>query len=86
MEASRIEKVVFCFVILFSLPFIFLWDRGNAVLLTLIALLGFVLFYESESNKKRIVAYICLGIAAGIKIPQFLACLCCRGRIGKKWR
>lgn len=84
MEASRIEKVVFCFVILFSLPFIFLWDRGNAVLLTLIALLGFVLFYESESNKKRIVAYICLGIAAGIKITPAIFGLLVLSRKNRK--
>lgn len=78
---NNVEKFVFGMTFLFSLPMLFLMERANIVLLVM-PLTGFFLFnYDSEVLYKRHFAYICLSIAAGIKIyPALLGLLIIRRR------
>lgn len=61
------KKIAFL-CILFSFPFIFCFERGNAILIALIFSMFFFEGYESENKKVRYASYLALSIAAGIKI------------------
>jgi len=67
-KGLRFERVIFIIVMLFSLPFLFLYDRANSVILAVEALLVFCLYQNSGITKLRLVSFVALGIAAGIKI------------------
>lgn len=78
------EKIGFAVILLFSLPFLFTYDRGNSILLVLLALMTYLSFYKSTVLRKRLLAYNALGIAAGIKIsPVIFGLILVRER---KWR
>ena len=78
---NNIEKFVFGMTLLFSLPMLFLLESANIVLLVM-PLVGVYLYnYDSEILYKRHFAYICLSLAAGIKIyPAILGLLIIRRR------
>lgn len=59
-------------LLVFSLPFLFLYDRANSVLWVLISLLIYLMFYSSSKFSEKLLAYNALGIAAGIKISPFI--------------
>lgn len=61
-------RILFLVVIFCSLPFVFAVERGNSLLQTLLFLFLFLYWYKSEKRKWRYLAYVSLGIAAGIKI------------------
>lgn len=83
-DGNYFEKFVFLGMILFSAPFLFAYDRGNAILLVLLALLLYLFLYKSDSFIRRVIAYNVLGIAAGIKIfPAIFGVLLFRER---KWQ
>lgn len=78
------EKFLFVFVILFSLPFLFTYDRGNSILLVLSALMIYLYWYRSDKLSYRLLSYGALGMAAGIKIsPAIFGLLLIRER---KWK
>ena len=56
------------FSILLSYPFIYLYERGNIVILTMTLSLIFVLHYDSSDTVKRYCAFCALAVAASIKI------------------
>ena len=62
------EGELLLFLLLFSLPFIFCFERGNSIFLSLIFLLPYILWYQSEDRKYRLFAFLCLSISAAIKI------------------
>ena len=67
-----------------SFPILFLLERGNLVILCLIALLVFVQNYESESAAAREVGLFALGVAVALKIyPVLFGLLLIRER---RWR
>lgn len=76
---SKEIKLFFC-LILFSLPFLFMMERGNSIILALSFSMLFLTYY----NVKNIKAFICLGIAVSIKItPCAFALILLRDR---KWK
>ena len=50
IDGSKFEKTSFAFLILLSSPYLFLFERGNMVLVALIFTLLFFLFYKSEEK------------------------------------
>lgn len=67
-KGTKFEKILVFSCILFSFPFIFCFERGNAILIALVFSMFFFMGYESENKKIRYASYIALAIAAGIKI------------------
>lgn len=70
------QKAILTILMFQSSIFLFAVERGNIILLTAVCVNIFLLFYDSESPKKREIAYICLALAAGIKVyPAVLGLL-----------
>lgn len=83
-ERTLLPREIFLFGILFSEPFLFLYERGNLVILALNSLMIFILWYESENKCLRWIAFIGLAISAAIKIyPAIFGLLLLRE---KKWK
>ncbi len=74
-RGGSIEKICFVLVLFFSRPFLFAFERGNSVVLTLFFIMLFLKWYASPDNKLRLCAYIALGLATGIKIVPFILVL-----------
>ena len=62
------EKRLFCLLILFSLPFLFAFERANIVIVSFIFLLIFINFKDSENKILKEIALISLAASAAIKI------------------
>ncbi len=67
-HGSRTRKFLFAFLAFFSLPVIFLIERGNIIILSIIALMIYAFTYSSESKFKRELGLICLAFAFSIKL------------------
>lgn len=65
---SYVKSCLFAASMVFSGPMLFLYERGNVLLITLIFLLMFLLLYDSSSRRLRILSYICLALAAAMKL------------------
>ncbi len=73
---SRAVAEVMSFVFLFFYPFYYCVERGNILLLSMIASAFFIFFHNSPSKKVREFSYISLAFAAGLKIyPAFFGIL-----------
>lgn len=68
IKGARREKILFAASLLFSGPMFFLLERGNLLLLSLAALLGYLALYNSPKKSMRYVGYVCLAFSASIKI------------------
>lgn len=66
------ERVLFLGLLITSLPFVFAYERGNSVIIAIVALLVYLNYYKNVQLKMRVVSYCALGIAAGIKITPIL--------------
>lgn len=86
LNDEKIEaRITFLISIFFSLPFVFLVERGNSLLQTLMFLLLFLFWYKSESRVRKYLAYVSLGIATGIKIvPVIFGLLIIRRKVWKE--
>lgn len=62
------ERLIFLGIMLFSVPFIFMYERGNIIFLSLILCLIFFLWKDSENKLLRELSFIALALSAGIKI------------------
>lgn len=83
-EESSLPREILLFGILFSEPFLFLYERGNLVIFALNSLMFFILWYRSENKYLRLIAFIGLAISAAIKIyPAIFGLLLLRE---KKWK
>lgn len=79
------EKNFFLVTFILSTPMLFLIERANIVFLVVPAVAYFIFNYDSEIIYKRHFAYICLSIAAGIKIyPAVLGLLVVQRRKAKE--
>jgi hypothetical protein len=67
-NGSSYEKAGSIILALLSLPFIYAFERGNSIILSLVFTLCFLRYYESENNKIKYISFLCLAIAASIKI------------------
>lgn len=81
---SDVQSDLLFGIILFSGPLIFAFFRGNIIILALTFSALFLAGYRSENKWIRLLSYVCLGLAVGIKItPAILAFLILRDR---DWR
>ncbi|WII08514.1 glycosyltransferase 87 family protein [Methanomassiliicoccales archaeon LGM-DZ1] len=79
MGARRTEGLFL--LTLVSFPMVYCISRGNCLILCLIFILLFLEGYKSENRIIRLFSFVCLGIAAGIKIvPAIFAILILRER------
>lgn len=67
-DGSIIEKYYFLFVSIGFVPFLFILERGNIILITMCLTLVFIYGYNSENNLIRHFAMICLAVAVAFKI------------------
>lgn len=70
--SEKREKILLSVCILFSGPSLFLFDRGNSIILVIPCLLLYVYYYNYVNFKLRLLSYICLSIAVGIKISPII--------------
>lgn len=68
VQGTKLQKCIFAAALLFCGPMIFLLERGNILLLCLLFLLLFMALYDSEDKRLRYTSYICLSLAAAVKI------------------
>lgn len=61
-------KYLLIFILITSSPFIFLIERGNTVIITIVFLFIYLLYYSSEDKRLRELALICLACAAAMKL------------------
>lgn len=68
-----------CAVVVFNMPMLFNFERGNYIICALLFSLSFYAFYNDESKGLREFSYIMLAFAAGIKLyPALFAVLLLR--------
>ncbi len=67
-HGSSLKRFAFAFLAVFSVPMLFLIERGNILIFTLIALMIYAFTYNSESKYKREIGLICLAFAFSIKL------------------
>ena len=67
-KGSNKEKYLFITLMMFSIPFLFAFERGNIILVSFILLLVFMCFKDSENKVLREIALIGLAASAAIKI------------------
>lgn len=68
VKGTTSEKVLFSCSVLFSGPMFFLLERGNILIAVFAFSLVFLALYDSEKFSHRLIAYICLAVAAAIKL------------------
>ena len=66
------EKFSFIIVMFFSMPFVYMFERGNNILLSLFFSCCFVYFYQHQNRKVQFFSFSCLAIATSIKISPFI--------------
>lgn len=67
-KGSRLEKNIFAAAMLFSVPFLYQFERANIIFLALLFTMLFFLWKDSESRLLRELSYVSLAVAAGLKI------------------
>lgn len=68
LKIKEAEQFMYIVALLFTVPFLYLFERGNIVYLVVVLLIMFLMLYESDSPVKRELAIICLAFAAGLKL------------------
>lgn len=66
-KGLKIEKYIFAFIILFSAPFLFQFERANIIFVALLFLMIFVFFKDSKNRIVREFALVSLAISGAIK-------------------
>ena len=67
-KGTNLEKKLFLIIMLFSTPFLYAFERGNIILLSLICLLFFLNFKDSKNKFLKELALISLATSAALKI------------------
>ena len=67
-KGSETEKTLFTIGMLFTIPFIYQFERANIIFLALILLMLFLLWKDSKNLVKREIALFALAVSAAIKI------------------
>lgn len=67
-KGGFVEKKVISFIILFSMPFLYQFERQNLIIFSLIFLMGFIFLKDSENRYIREIALISLACSACIKV------------------
>ena len=67
-KGKKIEKLLFVFILFFSVPVIFAIERGNLIMMVIPLVTVFFCWKESEIKWKKEISFLCLAIAASLKI------------------
>lgn len=67
-KGSKLEKNVFTISMLFTVPFLYQFERANIIFLALSLTMIFFLWKDSENCILREVSFLSLAIASGIKV------------------
>ncbi len=67
-KGSSTRKFIFAFFTLFSMPVLFMLERGNILVLCFVALIVYAATYNSESKLHREIGLICLAFAFSLKL------------------
>lgn len=67
-EKTKLEREIFVAAIFLSAPFLFMFERGNLIIIALLGTVLYVMLYDSPRPICRAAAYICLSAAAAIKL------------------
>ncbi len=68
LKKSRLFSCIFAFFVIFNCPVLYMFERGNILILCFIALAVFGFTYDSESKVKREISIIALAVAASLKL------------------
>lgn len=68
LQDKEAVRILFPLSIILSGPYLYLMERGNILLLTLLLLTGFVIGQDSPKRIVREFSFVCLALAAAIKI------------------
>lgn len=63
-----IEREAVTIVLLLSAPFIYVFERGNMIIIALVCTFLYIMLYDSEKAVYRTIGYVCLAVAAAIKL------------------
>lgn len=67
-EKTFIERELVAITLLLSAPFVYVFERGNLIIISLAFTFLYIMLYDSEKKPYRILSYICLAVAAAIKL------------------
>ena len=65
---STFEREAMAILLLLSAPFLYVFERGNLIIIALVCTFLYVMLYDSEKKAVRMLSYVCLSIAAAIKL------------------
>ncbi|MCR5793441.1 MAG: DUF2029 domain-containing protein [Lachnospiraceae bacterium] len=83
-KGSKFEKTAFTVLILFSVPFMYQFERANIIFVALIFSMLFLLWKDSENAVLREASFVSLSVAAGIKLyPAILGLILVKE---KRWK
>lgn len=72
LKQSMTQKVFFALCFLLSSPVVFMLERGNSIIVALIAIMLYILLYDSDNKIQREIALIALAAAICLKIYPVL--------------
>ncbi|QWT53233.1 glycosyltransferase 87 family protein [Eubacterium sp. MSJ-33] len=64
--------ILACVAILLSRPMLYTIERGNILIIAVVAICVFIYYYDSADKLKKEIAILCLAIAAAIKLTPAL--------------
>lgn len=67
-KGTKLEKAIFTSIVLLTSPFLFAYERGNIIILSLVLLMMFVFIKDNENKVLRELSFICLAMSACIKV------------------
>lgn len=67
-KGSKLERNVFAVLMLFTVPFLYQFERANIIFLTLILAMLFFAWKDSENKILKELSFLSLAIAAGMKL------------------
>lgn len=83
-KGHLVERYFFVFCVLFSLPFLYAFERANSIIWALFCMFLYIEGYQSKNSIIKIGSFFSLAIAAAIKIsPALLGLLLVKER---RWR
>lgn len=71
-KGDKLQRFLVSLAFLMSGVFLFTLERGNTIIFTLALIIFYINNYDSESKVAREISYICLAIAAALKITPAL--------------
>ena len=78
---SKPQRILISVALLFAAPYLYLYGRGNYLVIVVTCISWFFAWYRSEKRWQRELALILLAIAAGIKLyPALLAAILLKER------